>query len=41
MDADEACDMIWDTLEVYGRQDIILEHATQQVKGQAYSIGHD
>ena len=42
MNPGEACDMIWDTLEeVYGRPDIILEHATQQVKRQAHSIGHD
>ena len=42
MDAGETCDMIWDTPEeVYGRSDIILEHVNQQVKRQAYSIGHD
>ena len=38
----EACDVIWDTLEeVYGRHDVILEHATKQVNRQSKSIGHD
>ena len=41
-DPGEACDVIWETLEeVYGRQDIILVHATQQANRQRGSIGHD
>ena len=42
LDPGEACDVIRDSLEeIYGRQDIILEHATQQVKRQSHSIGHN
>ena len=41
MDPGEACDVIWNTLEeIYGRKDVILEHAMQQVK-RSRSIGHD
>jgi len=41
MDPGEACDVIRDTLEeVYGRQDLILDHATQQAKRQTRSVGH-
>ena len=41
MDSGEACDVICNTLEeVYGRADIILEHAIYQVKRQSRSITH-
>ena len=42
MDPGEACDVIWNTLEeIYGRKDVILEHAMQQVKRRSRSIGHN
>ena len=43
MDPGEDCDVIWNTLEeihVYGRKDVILEHAMQHVK-RSRSIGHN
>ena len=42
MDPGEASDVIWNTLEeIYGRKDVILEHAMQQVKRRSRSIGHN
>ena len=43
LDPGEACDIIWSTLEdeIYGRRDIILEHARQRVKRPRMSIKHD
>ena len=41
-DPGEACDVIWSTLEeVYGRKEVILEHAMQQVERPRMSVKHD
>ena len=42
VDPGKACDVIWETLEeVYGKKDMIIENAVQQIKRPTKSIEHD
>ena len=42
MDAGDACDIVWETLEdVYGRKEDIVEDALRLIMRPAKSIGHE